>query len=263
MKMTLAQARQKAFGIRGQNAFPARGQKMDGIAGDQHHFREHGAQRFVDGAKKIGQAGAEIILRTAELKRENSGIGEPPGGLREELERVEAVQLGRLGVGQVDDDDVVAEASALEEPAAIGDVNPHARIGYDGFPELGEVEASQFQHRRIEFHVIDVLDAGMLKRLREASINAAADEQRVAWRGVREQRVMHRLFGRGGVGRGEQHQSVLVQAAAATVIHHRQVAVGGVAHCEELEAAPGARHRSGIQARKGQGQPRPQAQCGR
>jgi len=103
--------------------------------------------------------------------------------------------------------------------------------------------------RRIEFDRIDAFDGRMLERLCDAAIHSAADEENMPRCGVLQQRVVHRFFGRGLVGRIGQQNSVVVHAANVARLGDGQVAVDRVARSHNMKALPQPRLRGEIHLR--------------
>ena len=110
----------------------------------------------------------------------------------------------------------------------------------------------QLQNGRVEFHVVRALEAGVLQRLGQAAVDAAADEQQALRRGMLEQRVVDGLFRLLGIGRGDQRQAVLVKGRAAFPARYHQAPVNGVARVDELKATPQPGERRRIHPRGGE-----------
>jgi len=172
------------------------------------------------------------------LKGENARWRELAGRFPEKLECVEAVELGSLRLRQVDDENVKPEIRGSQEEAAVGVVNMDARVRAQRCPRRGEVFLRQIKHGRIQLHVINPFQAGVLQSLGETPVHATANKEKALRRGVLEQRKVHRLFGSGWIGNVECNQPILVEATRAFGLHDSQVAVNGIARGNQIEAAP-------------------------
>ena len=198
-------------------------------------MREDLPKRKADTASERRQLRADIVLRGGEADRDHSARPELPARLPEEFQRVETVELRGLRIGQIDDDDVEGFPRALQKKPAIDAVDPHPGIT---LRRIGEILAGKLEDRRVQLHVVQAAQTGVLERLGEASVDAAADEQQADGRGVLQESVVYGFLGRLRIGLGGYRQTVLVERHAAFVAHHDQVAVKGVGRSDNVEGPP-------------------------
>jgi len=159
------------------------GEEVDGFAWDSYNVREDCPQGVVNAAQEFREVEADVILRRAQLQGEQSAGREAIASGTKELGRVEPVQLRGLRVGHIENDHVECVASGLEivpeivpqKVAAIRVVHVHPGIRDNRSGLRGEELPRHVDERGIQFNVVDPLDGGMLQRLGNAAVHAAAD----------------------------------------------------------------------------------------
>jgi len=87
---------------------------------------------------------------------------------------IEAVQLRGLRIRQVKNYDIELLAGALDEPAPIDGMHPHALLSLNLLPFFGEISARRVEYRGIELDVIHPFQAGMLQGLDHAPVQPTA-----------------------------------------------------------------------------------------
>ena len=162
--------------------------------------------------KKSARSG--LIVSSEER---SSSASNPPGArcaraAQKKLHRVEPVQLRRLRVRHIHDDHVEFFSGFGQESPPIQKMQMHARVGIEIRRLRREKLPRHANQRRVQLHIIEPLDGRMLQRLGHGAVHAAANQEYAAWRRVLQQRVVHRLFGRGRIGRIGQDRAVLVNA---------------------------------------------------
>jgi len=149
-------------GIIGEASRASRSKKMNRVAGNGGDFREDLPQGIVNAAQEFGQVRADVILRCFQLKGENARGGELAGRLLEKLQCEEAVELRRLRLRQVDDENVKFKIRRSQEEAAVSIVDMNAGVRAQWRPGCGEVFLRQVQHGRIQLDVINPLQTRVL-----------------------------------------------------------------------------------------------------
>ena len=255
--MALAQARNENLRIAGEHAGLGGGEEVNGFAGDRGLIWENFAERAADGAQKLGQIGADGLFRRAQLEGEQAAGREMCARQAEKLHGVEAVQLRGLRIGHVDEDGVESFFGFGQESSAIEKMQMHARVGIKDGGLRGEVLAREGDQRGVEFDVVEALDGGMLERLGDAAVHAAADQEHTARRRVlqaarsgrpprlRRDRARWPGWSRSRRGYGFRAGSCRRQwrsqrARFVSGFGDGQVAVDGVALGDDVEAAPEA-----------------------
>ena len=175
-----------------------------------------------------------------------------------ELDGVEAVQLRGLRVGHIKNDYVEGVASRLEivpeKVTAIRVVDVHTRIRQDRCNLHREELPRHGDERGIQLNIVDPLDRGMLQRLGDAAVHAAADQQKPPRGRVLQQRVVNRFFGGALVRRAGKDHAVVINAAdragfRIARLNDCQVAVDRVARSQQVESPPQPRLRGLVQRR--------------
>ena len=142
--------------------------------------------------------------------------------------------------------------------SAVFVVDVHTRIRDSRSRLRGEELPRHVDERGIQLNIVDPLDGGMLQRLGDAAVHAAADQQKVPRRRMLQQRVVHRLFGGALVRRAGKDHAVVIYAADVADFRiagfvasfdDRQVAINRVARSHQVESLPQARLRGPVQRR--------------
>jgi len=150
------------LGIVGQNIGAQRAKKMDGLARNRKDIRKEFAQGAMNASQKVSALRADVILRCAQLQREQSSHGQMFAGGPKELGSVEAVQLRGLRVGQIENDRVKLVASRSEIEPAVGVMNMHSIIRNKRSRRRGKQPLRHVDDRGIELNIVHPLDRGML-----------------------------------------------------------------------------------------------------
>jgi len=179
LQIPLLQPRHQRLGIVRQNIGSRSGEEVDGFAGDSDNVRENFPQGVMNAAQEFPEVGADVILRRAQLQGEQSAGREVIASGTKELGRVEPVQLRGLRIGHVKNDYVECAARRLErvlkKVSAIGVVHVHARIRDNRSGLYRKKLPRHVDERGIQFNVVDPLDRGMLQRLGDTAVHAAAN----------------------------------------------------------------------------------------
>ena len=167
---------------------------------------------------------ADIVLLPGHLKRQDAAGVELLRRLEEKLLRVKTVQLCGKRIRQVDEDDVEVGFAGFEEQPPIHGVDADrvGRCARD--PRCREVALGDAQYRRVQFDIVDALQAGVLQGLGQAAVDAPANQQHRARRGCSRRRSV-RLPPLPKGQAPSNPQPVLEKAPAFTRRHQRQIAV--------------------------------------
>src|SRR5208337_464498 len=165
-----------------------RGKKVHRLARDGDHLGKHCAHRLLETSQEVGQFLADVVLRRCHLERQDSAGVELLRHFGEKLLSVKAVQLRGKGVWQVDDNDIELRVAGFEEQPAVHGMDAYARVAPHASPSLRKVALCHTEYGRVQFDVLEALETGVLEGLGDAAVDATADEQHRARRGVFEKR---------------------------------------------------------------------------
>ena len=163
---------------------------------------------FCKTSQEVGQFLADVVLRRCHLERQDSAGVELLRRLDEKLLGIKAVQLRGKGIWQVNDDDIELRVAGFEEQPPIHGVDAYAWVAPHASPSLRKVALCDTEYGRVQFDVLEALEAGVLEGLGDAAVDAAADEQQRPRRGVFEKREVYGLLCRRRVRHRQNPQPI-------------------------------------------------------
>ena len=92
---------------------------MDRLAWNHHDVGKHAPQRVMDATQELAQVGTDVVLRATEPEGEKASGIQLAGCLGKELAGEETIELRRLRLRQVHDDDTVYWDADFIRPTAL------------------------------------------------------------------------------------------------------------------------------------------------
>jgi len=218
-----------------------RGQQEELVAGQKDDFRELGRQGTVDAGPQPLERRAGIVLLPRQAQGKHAPRCKDRLHLGKKLLRVEAVELARRRLWQVEHDDVKGFFLILTK---LADVHPPVHVGYGhaGIVQRGGLGRRKFgpgsdDDQRVQFDVMHRLDRGMAQRFGQAAAHPAADEQHPAGLWVGQQRQVGHLLGDHAL-RLEKEQPVLEKDSLFTTAGNRDPPIDRVSGKAQLAVLP-------------------------
>ena len=181
VNVPLAQSRHQSAGVAGQDIGPHSAKEMDRFAGNHRDIGEHSVQSVPNAAQKLPEVRTHGLLGRTKFQCKQATRRKVVASGAEKLLGVKPIQLRGLRVRHVENDYVERAAGRLQIAPAIGVVNVYTRIRIQS-RLLREEPARHIDERRIQFNIVDSLDAGVLQRL--SDIPFTPPPIRSTWRGA-------------------------------------------------------------------------------